>query len=426
MTDFELTSLGTASALPTIDKLPSAHVLKIRGRLFLIDCGEGCQMSLKKRGISLLKIDNIFISHLHGDHLFGLFGILSSMGMMGRTAPLHLYAPEGLSQIIEFYQKQFGEGNKYEIVHIALNCSKPTLIYSARTIEVSAFPLNHRIATFGFLFKEKTSKLDSDLRSFAYCSDTAPFEELSEWIKGVDLLYHESTFAEDLKPMAEKTFHSTASDAARCALKCGAKRLLLGHFSSRYPDISIFLEQAREIFPETYLAKENLTVNIMNTKNVDQAIFAGGCFWGVEHLMKQQKGVIKVESGYIGGTVENPTYQQVKAQKTGHAEAVLVTFNPSIVSYKVLTKLFFEIHDPTQEGGQGPDIGNQYRSEIFYNSPQQKEVAEYLIEMLKAKGYNVVTKVTPASTFYKAEEYHQNHYENEGTEPYCHFKTKRF
>lgn len=162
----------------------------------------------------------------------------------------------------------------------------------------------------------------------------------------------------------------------------------------------------------------------MNRKST--AIFAGGCFWGVEHLMQQQQGVESVVSGYIGGKVENPKYEDVKRQGTGHAEAVLITFDPDIVSYEELAKLFFEIHDPTQEGGQGPDIGNQYRSEVFYNSPDQKAVAEKLIAILKSKGLDVVTRVTQATAFYPAEEYHQDYYSRKGTEPYCHFRTKRF
>lgn len=158
----------------------------------------------------------------------------------------------------------------------------------------------------------------------------------------------------------------------------------------------------------------------------EQAIFAGGCFWGVEHLMQKQAGVNSVESGYIGGTVENPTYEQVCTRTTGHAEAVRVTFDPAKVSYEQLAKLFFEIHDPTQTDGQGPDLGLQYRSEIFYNSPQQRDSAAKLMLMLKAKGYKLSTRLTPATTFYPAETYHQDYYEHKGTEPYCHSYTKRF
>lgn len=161
-------------------------------------------------------------------------------------------------------------------------------------------------------------------------------------------------------------------------------------------------------------------------KKTETAIFAGGCFWGVEHLMQQQKGVISVESGYIGGTTENPTYEQVCSKKTGHAEAVRVLFDPSVISYADLAKLFFEIHDPTQVDRQGPDIGNQYRSEIFYTSLQQKATAERLIKMLTQKGYKVATKVTEATKFWPAEGYHQDYYERKGSQPYCHIYTKRF
>lgn len=156
------------------------------------------------------------------------------------------------------------------------------------------------------------------------------------------------------------------------------------------------------------------------------AIFAGGCFWGVEHLMQQSPGVISVISGYIGGIKDHPTYREVCSHTTGHAEAVRITYNPTKTDYETLARLFFEIHDPTQTDGQGPDIGNQYRSEVFYTNPEQKAIAEKLIVLLRAKGLDVVTKVTPATTFWEAEEYHQNHYDKEGTQPYCHRYTKRF
>ncbi len=158
----------------------------------------------------------------------------------------------------------------------------------------------------------------------------------------------------------------------------------------------------------------------------ETAYFGGGCFWGVEHLMAQQRGVISVESGYMGGDVDNPTYEQVCTGRTGHAEVVRIDFDPAEVSYEALAKLFFEIHDPTQKNRQGPDIGAQYRSVVFYTSDAQRETAEKLVAQLEAKGYRVATQIEPAATFWRAEEYHQDYYKNKGTAPYCHAYTKRF
>lgn len=157
-----------------------------------------------------------------------------------------------------------------------------------------------------------------------------------------------------------------------------------------------------------------------------RAIYAGGCFWGVEYFLEQEDGVISVTSGYIGGTKDKPTYQEVCYTNTGHAEAVEVIFDPNKVSYEELTRLFFEIHDPTQVDRQGPDVGDQYRSEIFYVDEAQREIAEKLINILKDKGFKVATKVTKATTFWPAEDYHQDYYEHKGTLPYCHGYTKRF
>jgi len=161
-------------------------------------------------------------------------------------------------------------------------------------------------------------------------------------------------------------------------------------------------------------------------RTTEVAYFAGGCFWGVEYLMRKAPGVILTEVGYAGGRTENPTYEQVCAHNTGHAEAVKVVFDPVVVSYETLAKLFFEIHDPTQVDRQGPDVGDQYRSEIFFTSPEQKATAEKLISILRGKGYKVATKVEPAGTFYRAEEYHQDYYDRRGSRPYCHAYTKRF
>lgn len=158
----------------------------------------------------------------------------------------------------------------------------------------------------------------------------------------------------------------------------------------------------------------------------DTAIVAGGCFWGVEYYMHKIPGVITTEVGYIGGHTKNPTYQDVCSHTTGHAEAARIIFDPAKTNYEAIIRMFFEIHDPTQVNRQGPDIGDQYRSEIFYLNPEQKETVEKLIGLLKHKGYDVATQVTLASTFWKAEDYHQQYYEKEGKTPYCHGYVKRF
>ena len=160
--------------------------------------------------------------------------------------------------------------------------------------------------------------------------------------------------------------------------------------------------------------------------NIKRAIFAGGCFWGVEYLMQSAPGVLDVQSGYTGGTLESPSYEQVKTGATGHLEAVCVTYDPAQTDYETIAKLFFEIHDPTQTDGQGPDIGSQYHSAIFYADNEQKQIAEKLIETLERKGYKIATRVLPLKIFWPAEEYHQNYYTHKGTQPYCHVRVKRF
>jgi peptide methionine sulfoxide reductase msrA/msrB len=165
---------------------------------------------------------------------------------------------------------------------------------------------------------------------------------------------------------------------------------------------------------------------ILSANQSDTAIFAGGCFWGVEYYMEQQPGVIATDAGYIGGHTKTPDYKDVCSHTTGHAEAVRVIFDPNKTSFEKLAKLFFEIHDPTQKNRQGPDIGDQYRSEIFYKNDQQKHISEQLIDELKKKGYHVVTKIAAADHFWMAEDYHQDYYQKKNGPPYCHVYTKRF
>ena len=303
--NFTLNILGTASALPTVNRFPSAQVLDIRGRLFLIDCGEGTQIRMRKQHLSIMRLDTVFLSHMHGDHVFGIFGLLSTMSMLGRTAPLHIYAPEAFGGILAGFLASFGEGFKFDPVHHPVRTCGPQLIYETRSVEVLAFPLKHRIETYGYLFREKTPmknvrkeciaeygltlaeigslKRGEDIvrtdsgtvianseaayrpyepRSYAYCSDTAPFPELSEWVKGVDLLYHEATFPVEMEKIAGLTCHSTTLQAAECAAKAGVKKLLVGHYSSRFPDPSFFLGEMTGIFPDTVLADDGMVINI--------------------------------------------------------------------------------------------------------------------------------------------------------------------
>jgi peptide methionine sulfoxide reductase msrA/msrB len=157
-----------------------------------------------------------------------------------------------------------------------------------------------------------------------------------------------------------------------------------------------------------------------------KAYYAGGCFWGVEHLFQGKEGVLDAVSGYMGGELNDPTYQDVLTGRTGHLEAVEITYDPALVSYEELTKFFFEIHDPTQANGQGPDIGPQYLSAVFFSSDEEKATAEKLIKILKEKGYDVVTELIPGETFWKAEDYHQDYYVKKNQQPYCHFYQKKF
>ena len=291
--NFTLRVLGSASAKPVPERHQSAQVLSVHGRSFLIDCGEAVQRQLLRYRVPMMKIDSIFLSHIHGDHIFGLFPLLSTLGMQTRTAPLNIYAPSGFGPILKFFLSYFGEGLAFEIRHTPLQMKAPEVVYKTKSVEISAFPLDHKIDTFGFLFREKeppfnvrkecipeygltlteigTLKRGEDVvredgtvipaaeaaykpfvpRSYAYCSDTASFPELAQWVKGVTLLYHEATYTEEFADQARQRHHSTAAQAARCALEASAGRLLIGHYSSRIRETARFLEEAQAIFPDT-------------------------------------------------------------------------------------------------------------------------------------------------------------------------------
>ena len=259
--NFTLTTMGTASAMPISDRNPSAQMLDLHGRLFLIDCGEGTQQSIRRLHLSFVKIEAIFISHIHGDHIFGIFGLLSTIGLYGRTKKLDIYAPPAFGPILKFFKSYFGENVAFPIDFHPLGMSEPQVIYKSDVLEVKAFPLHHKIECYGFRFDEKVSprrpdKVPFKARSYAYCSDTAPFPELAGWVKGVDVLYHEATYTEEYSAKAEQYYHSTAAQAARCALEAGAGKLILGHYSSRVRDISLFRQEAGKIFQNTVTAND--------------------------------------------------------------------------------------------------------------------------------------------------------------------------
>ncbi len=291
---FQLTILGTSSALPTSNRYPTAQVLNVLGRFFLIDCGEGTQTQMRKYKIGFSKINHIFISHLHGDHIFGLIGLISTMVLLGRINDLHIYSHSELQKFL-LPQIEFLYANElpFKIIFHPLNFKKEQKIYEDSKVNVFSFPIDHRISTCGFRFEEKPALpnllpdkikeyqipirdrqrikeggdfITSDgriishseltknkhrARTFAFCSDTRYNESYIESVRNVDLLYHEATFANDNKDLAQTTYHSTGEAAARVALKAEVGKLIIGHFSARYKDHTVILKEAQEIFTDT-------------------------------------------------------------------------------------------------------------------------------------------------------------------------------
>lgn len=304
MEKFELHILGCGSALPTTRHFATSQVLNVRDKLFMIDCGEGCQMQFRRSRLKFSRLNHIFISHLHGDHCFGLLGLISSFGLLGRTADLHIYSPAGLEELLQPMLKFFCDNLPYKVFFHAFETKRPTLIYEDRSLTVTTIPLKHRIACCGFLFAEQPTlnhiirdivdfyeiplyelnriKSGEDYvtadgtvvpnarltipadppRKYAYCSDTIYRESVIEQIKEVNLLFHEATFAQKEQARARETFHTTAAQAATIAKKANVKQLVIGHFSARYEDESVLLEEAQMVFPETILARENLCITI--------------------------------------------------------------------------------------------------------------------------------------------------------------------
>ena len=283
---------------------PSAQVVELREKLMLVDCGEGTQLQLRRLRVRFTKLSHVFISHLHGDHCFGLIGMISSFGLLGRTAPLHIFAHQQLKDMLDAQMCMFCHDLGYEVVFHPIDPAVQTIIHEDRSMTVETIPLSHRVPTCGFLFREKPSlphirremidfykiptsqilniKNGADwttdegelvpnerlvfaaepARSYAYCSDTCYIPELHKQLKGVTTLYHESTYGEDNLLMAQKYYHSTARQAATVARDAGVRQLILGHFSSRYEDENILLNEAREVFPNSCLATEIECFNV--------------------------------------------------------------------------------------------------------------------------------------------------------------------
>ncbi len=301
---FSVTILGSSSALPTSNRNLTAHLLNVDERFFLIDCGEGTQLQLKRYKAKLSRLNHIFITHLHGDHIFGLPGLISTLNLLGRKNDLHIYAHPHLEKILNQFLSYFYTQLDFSIVYHSLNLSSYELIFEDEKIEVSSFPLKHRIPTCGFVFREKPRlrNIRKDMidyysipireianvkrgdnfiteegivipnvrlthdpdppKSYAFCSDTAYSPDIIPYIKGVDLLYHEATFSDTDKDRAIETFHSTASDAAHIAQLSNPQKLIIGHFSARYKDVTPLGDEAKKIFLNTETAEDGMVITL--------------------------------------------------------------------------------------------------------------------------------------------------------------------
>jgi ribonuclease Z len=305
MEQFDLNILGCGSALPTTKHHLSAQVINLREKLFMIDCGEGTQLQFRGMKLNFNWVNHIFLSHLHGDHCLGLPGLISTMGLLGRTAELHIHAQPDAEKIFNPLLQYFCNKLPFQVLFHSFDPAKNELIFEDRSLKVHSIPLKHRVPTAGFLLEEKPVSVrhiirdmidfyqipvfqlkaikegadfvtsDGEVipnhrltrpgalpRKYAYCSDTCYSEKIIPLIEGVDLLYHEATFGEKDLATAKITFHSTARQAALIASAAKVKRLVLGHYSARYPDESILLKEAQEVFPETVLGTEKMILKI--------------------------------------------------------------------------------------------------------------------------------------------------------------------
>lgn len=304
MEPFKVHILGCGSALPTLRHNPSSQVVEIREKQFMIDCGEGTQTQMRRSRVGFNKVMAVFISHIHGDHCFGLIGMLSSFGLLGRTMPLSIYGPKELGPILDTLLTTFCNDFDYEIKFHAVDTTRQEVVYEDRSLTVETIPLKHRLPCAGYLFREKptlphirrdmidfyripisqinnikngaswtdeegnlipNSRLTRPAdppRSYAYCSDTCYQPGLADRLKGVTCLYHESTYADEDEDKAQKYFHSTARQAAMVARDAGVGRLLLGHYSSKYNTEDVLLQQAKEVFAESSLTSEGMVVTL--------------------------------------------------------------------------------------------------------------------------------------------------------------------
>ncbi len=260
---FSLTVLGSSAAIPANGRNLSAHLLNANERLFLIDCGEGTQFQMRRYRVPYRRLHHILISHLHGDHFFGLIGLLNSMHLLGRKEEMHLYAPPALEEIIALQMAASNTTLQYPLTFHPLRTDSADLIYEEERLTIQSFPLKHSIPACGFVFREQSPPRRVQLaRSYAYCSDTAYDEGIVPHIRSVGVLYHEATFMQALAGAAAEKFHSTAMEAAAIAKLAEAGKLIIGHFSARYEDAGPLVEEARRVFPETYAAEEGVVVDL--------------------------------------------------------------------------------------------------------------------------------------------------------------------